>query len=78
MEGRGGVVQGKHQSYTLSAASEDECDNWVHAIRSGHVGAHVLTFTHCQTGLGFMGTFVKNKDPQETCALKSKKNSSLL
>lgn len=34
MEGRGGVVQGKHQSYTLSAASEDERDSWVHAIRS--------------------------------------------
>lgn len=45
MEGRGKVVQGKHQSYTLSAASEDECDNWVHAIRSEHVGVHVLTFT---------------------------------
>lgn len=34
MEGRGGVVQGKHQSYTLSAASEDERDSWIHAIRS--------------------------------------------
>ncbi|XP_003965052.1 cytohesin-4-like isoform X1 [Takifugu rubripes] len=32
MEGRGGVVQGKHQSYTLSAASEDERDSWIHAI----------------------------------------------
>lgn len=37
MEGRGGVVQGKHQSYTLSAASEDERDSWIHAIRSEHV-----------------------------------------
>lgn len=34
MESRGGVVQGKHQSYTLSAASEDERDSWIHAIRS--------------------------------------------
>ncbi|CAG02214.1 unnamed protein product, partial [Tetraodon nigroviridis] len=32
MESRGGVVQGKHQSYTLSAASEDERDSWMQAI----------------------------------------------
>lgn len=75
MEGRGGLVQGKHQSYTLSAASEDERNNWVHAIRSEHVGVHALTFTHFQTGFGFMVTFIKNKDCQEMFALKSKNNS---
>ena len=34
MESRGRVVQGKHQAYTLSAASEDERDSWIHALRS--------------------------------------------
>ncbi|CAN9505976.1 unnamed protein product [Ophioblennius macclurei] len=31
---KGGVVQGKHQAYRLSAASEDEQDDWMDAIRS--------------------------------------------
>ncbi|XP_039979760.1 cytohesin-2 isoform X2 [Xiphias gladius] len=33
MENKGGVVQGKHQSYKLSAASAEERDAWVEAIR---------------------------------------------
>ncbi|XP_020508359.1 cytohesin-4 isoform X2 [Labrus bergylta] len=33
-ENRGRVVQGKHQSYKLSAASEEERDVWMDAIRS--------------------------------------------
>ncbi|KAM6966694.1 cytohesin-3-like isoform 1-T1 [Tautogolabrus adspersus] len=33
-ENRGRVVQGKHQSYKLSAASEEERDDWMDAIRS--------------------------------------------
>lgn len=32
-ENKGRVVQGKHQSYKLSAASEEERDNWIGAIR---------------------------------------------
>uniref|UniRef100_A0A3Q3XRT3 PH domain-containing protein n=1 Tax=Mola mola TaxID=94237 RepID=A0A3Q3XRT3_MOLML len=34
MENRGKVVQGKHQSYRLSAGSEDERDSWMDAIRA--------------------------------------------
>nr|XP_020460498.1 cytohesin-3-like [Monopterus albus] len=33
-ENKGRVVQGKHQSYKLSAASEEERDNWIEAIRT--------------------------------------------
>ncbi|XP_041634189.1 cytohesin-2-like [Cheilinus undulatus] len=33
-ENRGRVVQGKHQSYKLSAASEEEQDDWINAIRA--------------------------------------------
>ncbi|XP_073351441.1 cytohesin-4-like [Pagrus major] len=33
-ENKGRVVQGKHQSYKLSAASEEERDNWIDAIRA--------------------------------------------
>lgn len=32
-ESKGRVVQGKHQSYKLSAASAEERDNWIDAIR---------------------------------------------
>lgn len=32
-ENKGRVVQGKHQSYKLSAASAEERDNWIDAIR---------------------------------------------
>uniref|UniRef100_A0A672YAC8 Cytohesin 4a n=1 Tax=Sphaeramia orbicularis TaxID=375764 RepID=A0A672YAC8_9TELE len=34
MENTGRVVQGKHQSYKLSAASADERDDWIEAIRA--------------------------------------------
>ncbi|XP_026215916.1 cytohesin-3 [Anabas testudineus] len=33
-ENKGRVVQGKHQSYKLSAASAEERDNWIDAIRA--------------------------------------------
>ncbi|XP_042360879.1 cytohesin-2-like [Plectropomus leopardus] len=33
-ENKGRVVQGKHQSYKLSAASADERDDWIDAIRA--------------------------------------------
>lgn len=32
-ENKGRVVQGKHQSYKLSAANAEERDNWIDAIR---------------------------------------------
>lgn len=32
-ENKGKVVQGKHQSYKLRAASEEERDDWMDAIR---------------------------------------------
>lgn len=32
-ENKGRVVQGKHQSYRLSAASQVERDSWIDAIR---------------------------------------------
>lgn len=32
-QNKGGVVQGKHQSYKLSAASSEERDDWICAIR---------------------------------------------
>lgn len=32
-ESKGRVVQGKHQSYKLSAAGADERDSWIDAIR---------------------------------------------
>ncbi|XP_017274824.1 cytohesin-3 isoform X3 [Kryptolebias marmoratus] len=34
MENKGRVVQGKHQSYKLSAASSEERDDWIDAIRA--------------------------------------------
>lgn len=34
-ENKGKVVQGKHQSYKLRAASEEERDDWMDAIRWG-------------------------------------------
>lgn len=33
-ENKGKVVQGKHQSYKLSAASAEERDSWIDAIRA--------------------------------------------
>lgn len=33
-ENKGKVVQGKHQSYKLSASSPEERDDWIHAIRA--------------------------------------------
>lgn len=33
-ENRGRVVEGKHQSYRMSAATADERDDWIGSIRS--------------------------------------------
>lgn len=72
MEGRGGVVQGKHQSYTLSTASEDERDSWIHAIRSEHVHVSLRARSqHCQTEFGFMFTFITNKSFSENISRTS-------
>uniref|UniRef100_A0A3P8UN70 Cytohesin 4b n=1 Tax=Cynoglossus semilaevis TaxID=244447 RepID=A0A3P8UN70_CYNSE len=36
----GRVVEGKHQSYTICAASAEERDSWIEAIRWGHSHTH--------------------------------------
>lgn len=45
----GRVVEGKHQSYTICAASAEERDSWIEAIRWGHSHTHhthTLRLTH--------------------------------
>lgn len=41
-ENKGRVVQGKHQSYKLSAAGAEERDSWMDAIRWEHTGGQVF------------------------------------
>lgn len=41
----GRVVEGKHQSYTISAPSAEERDSWIDAIRSEHTHTHTPTHT---------------------------------
>ena len=48
-ETRGRVVEGKHQSYRMRAASAGDRDHWIQAIRSGPLpaegprGVHMLS-----------------------------------
>lgn len=46
-ENKGRVVQGKHQSYKLSAASQVECDSWIDAIRWGCLVAQQTAAAKC-------------------------------
>lgn len=46
----GRVVEGKHQSYTISASSAGERDSWIDAIRSDHTHTDFsVTCTHTRT-----------------------------